>query len=33
MDTQYDVSVLIERCETLEKLKSELTEYFDLEEM
>lgn len=33
VDTQYDVSVLIERCETLEELKSELTEYFDLEEM
>lgn len=32
-DTQYDVSDLIERCETLEELKSELTEYFDLEEM
>ena len=31
--TQYDVSDLIERCETLEELKSELTEYFDLEEM
>lgn len=33
VDTQYDVSDLIERCETLEELKSELTEYFDLEEM
>lgn len=33
VDTQYDVSVLIERCETLEELKSELTEYFDLEEI
>lgn len=32
-DTQYDVSDLIEECETLEELKSELTEYFDLEEM
>lgn len=32
-DTQYDVSDLIERCETLEELKSELTEYFVLEEM
>lgn len=32
-DTQYDVSVLIERCETLEELKSELAEYFNLEEM
>lgn len=32
-DTRYDVSDLIERCETLEELKSELTEYFDLEEM
>lgn len=33
VDTQCDVSVLIERCETLKELKSELTEYFDLEEM
>lgn len=33
VDTQYDVSDLIERCETLEELKSELTEYFELEEM
>ena len=32
-DTRYDVSDLIERCETLEELKNELTEYFDLEEM
>ena len=32
-DTQCDVSDLIEQCETLEELKSELTEYFDLEEM
>lgn len=32
-DTQYDVSDLIERCETLEELKNKLTEYFDLEEM
>ena len=32
-ETQYDVFVLIERCETLEELKNELTEYFDLEEM
>ena len=32
-DTQDDVSDLIERCETLEELKNELTEYFDLEEM
>lgn len=32
-DTQYDVSDLIEECETLEELKSELTEYFDLEEI
>lgn len=32
-DTQYDVSDLIERCETLEELKSELTEYFELEEL
>lgn len=32
-DTQYDVSDLIERCETIEELKSELTKYFDLEEM
>lgn len=33
VDTQYDVSDLIERCETIEELKNELTEYFDLEEM
>ncbi len=33
VDTQYDVSVLIERCETLEELKNELTEYFELEEL
>ena len=33
VDTQYDVSDLIERCETLEELKSELTEYFELEEL
>ena len=33
VDTQYDVSDLIERCETLKELKSELTEYFNLEEM
>ena len=33
VDTQYDVSVLIERCETLKELKSELTEYFKLEEL
>lgn len=33
VDTQYDVSVLIERCETLEELKNELTEYFKLEEL
>ena len=32
-ETQYDVFVLIERCETLEELKNKLTEYFDLEEM
>lgn len=32
-DTRYDVSNLIERCETLKELKSELTEYFNLEEM
>jgi hypothetical protein len=32
-DTQHDMSDLIERCETLEELKNELTEYFDLEEM
>ena len=32
-DTRYDVFVLIERCETLEELKNELIEYFDLEEM
>ena len=33
VDTQYDVSVLIERCETLKELKNELTEYFELEEL
>lgn len=33
VDTQYDVLDLIERCETLEELKNELTEYFELEEM
>lgn len=33
VDTQYDVSVLIERCETLEELKNKLTEYFELEEL
>lgn len=33
VDTQYDVSVLIERCETLEELKNELAKYFNLEEM
>ena len=32
-DTQDDVSDLIERCETLEELKSELAEYFELEEL
>ena len=32
-DTRYDVFVLIERCETLEELKNELTEYFELEEL
>ena len=32
-DTQYDVSDLIERCETLKELKNELTEYFELEEL
>ena len=32
-DTQGDVLDLIERCSTLDELKSELTEYFDLEEM
>lgn len=32
-DTQYDVSDLIERCETLEELKNELAKYFNLEEM
>ena len=30
-DTQDDVLDLIERCSTLEELKNELTEYFDLE--
>lgn len=33
MDTMLDVSDLIGRCETLEELKNELTEYFDLEEL
>lgn len=33
VDTQYDVSDLIERCETLEELKNELAKYFNLEEM
>lgn len=33
VDTQYDVSVLIERCETLKELKNKLTEYFELEEL
>ena len=33
VDTQYDVSDLIERCSTLDELKSELTEYFELEEL
>lgn len=28
-----DVSDLIGRCETLEELKNELTEYFELEEL
>lgn len=32
-DTMIDVSDLIGRCETLEELKNELTEYFDLEKM
>ena len=32
-DTMLDVSDLIGRCNTLEELKNELTEYFDLEEM
>ena len=32
-DTRYDVFILIERCETLEELKNELTEYFELEEL
>nr|DAS02845.1 MAG TPA: hypothetical protein [Caudoviricetes sp.] len=32
-DTKEDVSDMIERCETLEELKNELTEYFELEEM
>lgn len=32
-DTKDDVLDLIERCSTLDELKSELTEYFDLEEM
>lgn len=32
-DTKYDVLDLIKRCSTLDELKSELTEYFDLEEM
>lgn len=32
-DTMLDVSDLIGRCETLEELKNELTEYFDLKEL
>lgn len=32
-DTVLDVSDFIGRCETLEELKNELTEYFDLEEL
>lgn len=32
-DTMLDVSDLIGRCETLEELKNELTEYFKLEEL
>ena len=32
-DTMLDVSDLIGRCETLEELKNELTEYFMLEEL
>lgn len=32
-DTMLDVSDLIGRCNTLEELKNELTEYFDLEEL
>jgi len=32
-DTMLDVSDLIGRCGTLEELKNELTEYFDLEEL
>ena len=32
-DTVLDVSDLIGRCNTIEELKNELTEYFDLEEM
>lgn len=32
-DTMLDVSDLIGRCSTIEELKNELTEYFDLEEL
>ncbi|HGK3537301.1 TPA: hypothetical protein ACJ1W1_000537 [Streptococcus pneumoniae] len=32
-DTMLDVSDLIGRCNTLEELKNELTEYFELEEL
>lgn len=32
-DTMLDVSDLIGRCNTLEELKNELSEYFDLEEL
>lgn len=32
-ETMLDVSVLLRRCETLEELKNELTEYFKLEEL
>ena len=33
VDTMLDVSDLIGRCENLEELKNELTEYFELEEL
>ena len=33
VDTQYDVSDLIGRSNTLEELKNELTKYFKLEEL
>lgn len=31
--TMEDVADMVERCETLDDLKEELTDYFDLEEL